>query len=147
VIVRPAERVGFEMSPIPQFWIVGDLRSPLVTSTGVSARAVQQVKKEGTNAVNAIVITPDLTTRRPLQQCRFERGLAVDTCEREIEVSLHRGARGRGKRVARAKMKRDRRNILRICLVWPRDLGRRPISRHRPTYQRVERDGGIGRPE
>jgi hypothetical protein len=38
--------------------------------------------KEGvSNTVNAVVITPDLTTQRTLQQCRFERGLAVDTCE------------------------------------------------------------------
>jgi hypothetical protein len=40
----------------------------------------------------------------------------------------------------------DRRNLLRICLVWPRDLGRRPMFRRRPTHQRAVRDGGIGRP-
>jgi hypothetical protein len=31
MIVRPAECEGFEMSSIPQFGIVGDLWSPLVT--------------------------------------------------------------------------------------------------------------------
>ncbi len=36
VIVRPAEREGFEMSPIPQFRIAGDLGSPLVTRNRVS---------------------------------------------------------------------------------------------------------------
>jgi hypothetical protein len=36
VIARSSERVGFEMSPISQFWIVGDLRTTGYKNSGVS---------------------------------------------------------------------------------------------------------------
>lgn len=52
---------------------------------------------KGTNAVNAVVLSSDLTRRATVQQCRFERGLVVDSCEEnQLKVSLHRGAKGDG---------------------------------------------------
>ena len=61
------------------------------------------------NAVNAVVLSSDLLRRATLKQCRFERGLVVDSWEEnKLEVSLHRGAKGDGnggRDKATAKMK------------------------------------------
>lgn len=88
------------MSPIPQFRIADDFGSPLGRNW-VRACAVQQAEVgwrrggKGTNAVNAVVLSPDLTRRAALQQRRFERGLAVDTCEEnKLKVSLHPESEG-----------------------------------------------------
>lgn len=56
------------------------------------------------------------------------------------------GAGGEMRRENENENETNRKNISRICLVWSRDLGRGPIFRRRPTYQRAGRDEGIGRP-
>ena len=61
VLVDRAEREGHEMSPLPQFRIPGDLGSPLVTGTGSEHVQFVGGGGKGTNTVDAIVISPDLT--------------------------------------------------------------------------------------
>ena len=58
--------VGLEISPVHQFWIVGELRSPLITEIG--CQHVQFSKQKlgrgggrGTNTGNAVVLSLDIT--------------------------------------------------------------------------------------
>ena len=60
--------MGLEISPVHQFRIVGELRSPLITEIGCQHAQFSKQKLgrgggRGTNAGNSVVLSLDITRR------------------------------------------------------------------------------------